>query len=102
MANFKLELEFTLISGQTDSRNLNVSGSMLGKSEFFASLSNEVNSDGIVYLTSTDSNNLAKDIYHNIAVVDIMTSGYIPSEQEDRIIQELLGVISEQKVYTKF
>uniref|UniRef100_A0A914CMV2 Uncharacterized protein n=1 Tax=Acrobeloides nanus TaxID=290746 RepID=A0A914CMV2_9BILA len=98
LANFKLELEFTIISGQTESHNLNITGSMLRKTNFFTYLSNEVNAYGNIYLTSTDCNKLAKNIYQQVAVDDVMTSGYIPSEQENHIIQELLGIISEQQV----
>lgn len=50
---------------------------------------------------SKDLNNLARSIMRVVAVEEEVTSNYIPSEQENQIIQELLGVIGEQKIHSK-
>src|SRR6185437_8718667 len=52
----------------------------------------------MVYLTSSDSNDLARDIYHTVLVHEEITASYIPSSEEDKIIHDLLGVISNQQI----
>uniref|UniRef100_A0A914C6N3 Uncharacterized protein n=1 Tax=Acrobeloides nanus TaxID=290746 RepID=A0A914C6N3_9BILA len=98
LSNTKLVIEFTILSDQQATRTLNITGDLVAKTEFFAFLNNEVSQDGIVYLTSTDKNKLARNITHTILTNDQITSDYIPSGEEENIINEMLGVISDQKV----
>uniref|UniRef100_A0A914E2S5 Uncharacterized protein n=1 Tax=Acrobeloides nanus TaxID=290746 RepID=A0A914E2S5_9BILA len=98
LATTKLVIEFTILSDQQATRTLNITGHLIAKTEFFAFLNNEVSQDGIVYLTSTDQNKLARNITHSILAEEKITSDYISSSEEENIINEMLGVISKQKI----
>uniref|UniRef100_A0AC34FYK9 Uncharacterized protein n=1 Tax=Panagrolaimus sp. ES5 TaxID=591445 RepID=A0AC34FYK9_9BILA len=84
----KLFFEFSMVLQQRASRNLNISGTTLAKSSFFK----------MVYLTSKDLNHLVRDIMNVVNVEEEVTSTYIPSEEENQIIQELLGIFREQQI----
>uniref|UniRef100_A0A914E2F4 Uncharacterized protein n=1 Tax=Acrobeloides nanus TaxID=290746 RepID=A0A914E2F4_9BILA len=98
LADTKLVLEFTIIAGKQDYRNLNITGSSFGKSKFYTTLVNELEKNGQFYLTSTDTNTLAREIYHTVLAQDDSSSTYIPSSDEDKIINELLAVIEQHRV----
>uniref|UniRef100_A0AC34F7C0 Uncharacterized protein n=1 Tax=Panagrolaimus sp. ES5 TaxID=591445 RepID=A0AC34F7C0_9BILA len=96
----KLYFEFTMFVGQEASRIINITGSTIMKSEFFAKLSNEYGDKnaGIVYLQSDDMNKLAREIYRNTAFHDQQTDNYITSKDENEIIKELLNEIKGENI----
>uniref|UniRef100_A0AC34FAE8 Uncharacterized protein n=1 Tax=Panagrolaimus sp. ES5 TaxID=591445 RepID=A0AC34FAE8_9BILA len=91
LARTKLYFEFSMVLQQRATRNLNISGSTIAKSSFFR----------MVYLTSKDLNNLVRDIINVISVEEEVTSTYIPSEEENQIIKELLGIIGEHRIHSR-
>uniref|UniRef100_A0A914PEA7 Uncharacterized protein n=1 Tax=Panagrolaimus davidi TaxID=227884 RepID=A0A914PEA7_9BILA len=95
----KLYFEFTMFAGQESYRTVNITGSTIMKSNFFAKLSNEYSDkNGTVFLQSDDLNKLAREIYRNTIFHDQQTDNYISSKDENEIIKELLNEIKGEQV----
>uniref|UniRef100_A0A914R5J5 Uncharacterized protein n=1 Tax=Panagrolaimus davidi TaxID=227884 RepID=A0A914R5J5_9BILA len=99
LTRIKLFLEFTMVVGQQATKSLNITGQTFAKSKFFSSLANaHSDKDGIVYLSSTDINKLAREIYRSASYNEEVTSTYVSSEQGSDIIKELSNIIKDQTV----
>uniref|UniRef100_A0A914QMX6 Uncharacterized protein n=1 Tax=Panagrolaimus davidi TaxID=227884 RepID=A0A914QMX6_9BILA len=102
LSGLKPYFEFTMVVGQHESRNVNLTGKTLQKSSFFSQLANKhADKNGIVYLQSKDLNRLTRDIYNKVAYEELISADYISSTQEQQIIKELLEVFKDQQIQSK-
>uniref|UniRef100_A0A914C6A7 Uncharacterized protein n=1 Tax=Acrobeloides nanus TaxID=290746 RepID=A0A914C6A7_9BILA len=101
LSRTKLSFEYTMVVGQQAYRHLNITGRTVARSKFFANLVNDYSKNGIVYLSSSDMNKLARDIYKTVTLEEEVSSTYIESSQENKIIQDLLDTLKDQQVLFK-
>uniref|UniRef100_A0A914PJX1 Uncharacterized protein n=1 Tax=Panagrolaimus davidi TaxID=227884 RepID=A0A914PJX1_9BILA len=102
LRSIKPYFEFTMVAGQREFRNVNLTGKTLQKSSFFSQLANKhADKNGIVYLQSKDLNRLTRDIYNKVAYEELISADYISSTQEQQIIKELLEIFKDQQIHSK-
>uniref|UniRef100_A0AC35FI71 Replication protein n=1 Tax=Panagrolaimus sp. PS1159 TaxID=55785 RepID=A0AC35FI71_9BILA len=102
LSGIKPYFEFTMVVGQNEARNFNLTGKTLQKSAFFSELINKhADKNGIVYLQSKDLNRLTRNIYNKLEINEQISAAYIPSIQEKEIITELLEILKDQQIQSK-
>uniref|UniRef100_A0A914QZU5 C-type lectin domain-containing protein n=1 Tax=Panagrolaimus davidi TaxID=227884 RepID=A0A914QZU5_9BILA len=102
LSSIKPYFEFTMVVGQNEARNFNLTGKTLQKSAFFSELVNKhADKNGIVYLQSKDLNRLTRNVYNKFEIDELVSAAYIPSAQEKEIINELLKVFKDQQIQSK-
>uniref|UniRef100_A0A914VJT9 Uncharacterized protein n=1 Tax=Plectus sambesii TaxID=2011161 RepID=A0A914VJT9_9BILA len=96
-----IQFEIAMKAEKTASRNVKITGEIIGQSKMFTQLQNMDHSNGDRLLTSGDLNNLAQDIVSSFIASEITTGDYVDEPDEINLARLLEHHLSTETVNTK-
>uniref|UniRef100_A0AC34FI67 Uncharacterized protein n=1 Tax=Panagrolaimus sp. ES5 TaxID=591445 RepID=A0AC34FI67_9BILA len=104
----QLEFEFTMVAQQQSTRAINITSEMLQKSElytrltnFYDKIGNDSSEAGSIFLDSDDIKKLARELYNVASASEEVSSDYVASKEEDKLINTMIEKLYEEKVDAK-